>query len=167
MIKKCEHTGCTKAGTCRAPKSRDLKEYWFFCQEHAAEYNKNWNFYANMTADEIEDDWERQTFGAPLRDKNDANADAADYVKFINDFISGRAEFDKQPPAKKTPGPVSAALTTMGLAPGATWRDIGARYRALAKKYHPDTAKDVKNAATEFTKITNAYDVLKKHFGKK
>lgn len=120
-----------------------------------------------MTADEIEDDWERQTFGAPLRDKNDANADAADYVKFINDFIRGRAEFDKQPPAKKTPGPVSAALTTMGLAPGATWRDIGARYRALAKKYHPDTAKDVKNAATEFTKITNAYDVLKKHFGKK
>lgn len=167
MIKKCDHAGCTKAGTCRAPKSRDLKEYWFFCQEHAAEYNKNWNFYANMTADEIEDDWERQTFGAPLRDKNAANADAADYVKFINDFISGRSEFDRRPAPSKTPGPVTAALKTLGLAPTAAWRDVGVKYRALAKKYHPDTARDVDNAATEFTKITAAYETLKKYFGKK
>ena len=69
MIKKCEHTGCTKAGTCRAPKSRDLKEYWFFCREHAAEYNKNWNFYANMTAYEIEDDLELQLFVVSFFDK--------------------------------------------------------------------------------------------------
>lgn len=167
MIKKCDHAGCTKAGTCRAPKSRDLKEYWFFCQEHAAEYNKNWNFYANMTPDEIEADWERQTFGAPLRDKNDANADAADYVKFINDFITGRSEFDRRPAPSKTPGPVTGALKTLNLAPTATWRDVGTRYRALAKKYHPDTARDVDNAATEFTKITAAYETLKKYFGKK
>lgn len=167
MIKKCEHAGCTKAGTCRAPKSRDLKEYWFFCQEHAAEYNKNWNFYANMTADEIEDDWERQTFGAPLRDKNDANADAADYAKFINDFISGRSAFDRRPAPSKTPGPVTAALKVLGLPTTAGWRDVGTRYRALAKKYHPDTARDKENAATEFTKISAAYETLKKHFGKK
>ena len=56
MIKKCDKPGCGKAGTCRAPKSRDLKDYWFFCQEHAAEYNKNWNYYADMTPDEIEAD---------------------------------------------------------------------------------------------------------------
>jgi len=93
MIKKCDHTGCTKAGTCRAPKSRDLKDYWFFCQEHAAEYNKNWNFYADMTPEEIEADWEKQTFGATLKDKNQANTDAADYAKFINDFLTGRAAF--------------------------------------------------------------------------
>lgn len=167
MIKKCDHAGCTKAGTCRAPKSRDLKEYWFFCQEHAAEYNKNWNFYANMTADEIEDDWERQTFGAPLRDKNAANADATDYVKFINDFISGRSEFDRRPAPSKTPGPVTTALKTLGLAPTAAWRDVGARYRALAKKYHPDTARGIDNAAAEFAKITAAYETLKKYFGKK
>ena len=167
MIKKCDHAGCTKAGTCRAPKSRDLKEYWFFCQEHAAEYNKNWNFYANMTADEIEDDWERQTFGAPLRDKNDANADAADYVKFINDFINGRSQFDRRPAPSKTPGSVTAALKTLGLPTTAGWRDVGARYRTLAKKYHPDTATDKKNAAAEFTKISAAYETLKKHFGKK
>ncbi|MDO5011988.1 MAG: hypothetical protein Q4E56_00515 [Pseudomonadota bacterium] len=98
MIRKCDHTGCNKAGTCRAPKSRDLKDYWWFCQEHAAEYNKNWNFYADMTPDEIEADWERQTFGAPLKDKDTANKDEADYVKFLNDFIMGRSAFDHVAP---------------------------------------------------------------------
>ena len=73
MIKKCDKPGCTKAGTCRAPKSLDLREYWFFCQEHAAEYNKNWNYYADMSPEEIEADWERQTFGAPLKDTDTAN----------------------------------------------------------------------------------------------
>ena len=47
MIQKCEHAGCTKAGTCRAPKDRTLREYWHFCTEHAAEYNKNWNALKN------------------------------------------------------------------------------------------------------------------------
>jgi molecular chaperone DnaJ len=40
-------------------------------------------------------------------------------------------------------------------------------YRTLAKKYHPDTATDKKNAATEFARISAAYEILKKHFGKK
>jgi len=169
MIKKCEHPGCTRTGNCRAPKTRDLREYWYFCQEHAAEYNKNWNYYADMTPEEVEADWERETFGAPLRDKNTAAAENADYVKFINDFITGRSTFDRRAtPAKKSaPGPIVAALHELELSPGATWRDCAARYRALAKKYHPDTAADTKNATEKFTRISAAYETLKKYFGKK
>ncbi len=167
MIKKCDHAGCSKAGTCRAPKSRDLKDYWFFCKEHAAEYNKNWNYYADMSADEIEADWERQTFGAPLKDKNKAQSDADDYVKFINDFITGRSAFDRRPAPSKTPATVSAALKLFGLPPTATWRDVGIKYRAMAKKFHPDTATDKQNAAEQFTKISAAYETLKNYFGKK
>lgn len=167
MIKKCDKPGCNKVGTCRAPKSRDLNDYWFFCQEHAAEYNKNWNYYANMTADEIEADWERQTFGTPLKDKKQANADAVDYTKFINDFITGRSAFDKTPARCALPTNVVGALKTFGLPISATWREISARYRSLAKKYHPDTARDKESAATEFARVAGAYEVLKKHFGKK
>lgn len=167
MIKKCDKPGCTKAGTCRAPKSRDLKDYWFFCQEHAAEYNKNWNYYADMTPEEIEADWERQTFGAPLKDKNKANDDAADYAKFLNDFITGRGTFDRMPAKPKLPGPVMSALKVFGLGINASWRDVGIKYRALAKKYHPDTAADKKSAAAEFARISDAYDTLKKYYGKK
>lgn len=167
MIKKCDKPGCTKAGTCRAPKSRDLKDYWFFCQEHAAEYNKNWNYYADMSPEEIEADWERQTFGEPLKDTKSGNQDANDYTKFLNDFITGRSKFDKIPTKSKLPTNVTSALKVFELGVYATWREVGTKYRALAKKYHPDTATDKKNAATEFARISAAYDILKKHFGKK
>ena len=167
MIKKCDKPGCTKAGKCRAPKSRDLKEYWYFCQEHAAEYNKNWNYYADMSPEEIEADWERQTFGTPLQDKNDATKQATDYAQFINDFIMGRNKFDHMPAKSKLPTTVVSALKVFDLGISASWRDVGIKYRAMAKKYHPDTATDKKNAATQFAKISAAYEILKKHFGKK
>ena len=167
MIKKCDHSNCNKAGTCRAPKSRDLHEYWNFCQDHAAEYNKNWNFYADMTPEEIEADWEKQTFGAPLKDKETANQDSADYVKFINDFLTGRNNFDHVAPVKTLPSKIISALKVFDLPISASWREIGVRYRALAKKYHPDTAKNKKTATTEFTKISNAYKILETHYKKK
>src|SRR5258706_3130965 len=50
----CDHAGCRSAATAKAPKSRDLPghHYWF-CQAHAAEYNRNWNFFAGMSEGEI------------------------------------------------------------------------------------------------------------------
>ena len=166
MIKKCEHIGCTKAGTCRAPKTRDLREYWWFCKEHAAEYNKNWNYYANMTPDEIDAEWERETFGIADKDKNKANANEADYVKFLNDFLMGRSTFDRMPAKKTVPTQIVSALKVFGLTITATWREVGIKYRALAKKYHPDTALNKESATTEFTRITTAYETLKKYFKK-
>ncbi len=167
MIKKCDHKNCTKAGTCRAPKSRDLCEYWYFCPEHAAEYNKNWNFYADMTPDEIEADWERGVFGTSMKDKKQAASDNADYVNFINDFITGRSKFDQTASAKPAaPSRVVGALKTLGLSISATWREIGVAYRALAKQHHPDTAKNKKTSHDEFAKITAAYSVLKEYYKK-
>jgi len=168
MIKRCDHPGCTKAGTCRAPKDHTLKEYWMFCTEHAAEYDKNWNFYANMTDDEIEDDWESSVFGTPLKNRDTtSHINHDDYVKFINDFLTGRDKFDRIPPKPKTPTTITSALRTLGLGVNATWRDVGIKYRALAKQHHPDTATNKENAAAEFARISAAYDTLRKHFGKK
>ena len=55
----------------------------------------------------------------------------------------------------------------LGVSKNASADEIKSAYRRLAKKYHPDTATDKKNAAVEFSKISAAYDILKKHFGKK
>jgi len=165
MITKCDHKGCTKAGTCRAPKTRDLKEYWWFCKEHAAEYNKNWNYYANMTPDEIDAEWERETFGIADKDKEKANRDEADYVNFINDFLSGRNTFDKMPAKKTVSSQITSAFAVFSLPITATWREVGTKYRVLAKKYHPDTA-GAKSSAEEFTRINTAYETLKKYFKK-
>ena len=90
MITKCDHPGCTKAGTCRAPKNRDLREYWHFCPEHAAEYNKNWNYYADMTHDEINDEWERETFGIADKDIKQANKNKQEFSKkfYVGDITN-------------------------------------------------------------------------------
>ena len=162
MIKKCDFPGCIKAGTCRAPKTRDLNEYWFFCQEHAAEYNKNWNYYADMSPEEIEEDWEIQTFGPSTKR---TKQDSSDYIKFLNDFITGRSTFDKMPSKKSVPSEIVSAFKVLDLPITASWREIGAKYRTLAKKYHPDTAK-AHTSGTEFARVSSAYQTLKRYFGK-
>src|SRR5438445_8557777 len=50
----CDHQGCRLAATARAPKSRELVgDHYWFCQAHAAEYNRNWNFFAGMSEGEV------------------------------------------------------------------------------------------------------------------
>jgi len=83
IVRKCDFKGCDKAGTCRCPKDRTLKEYWHFCQKHAAEYNKNWNYYAGMTTDEIERQWEKDVFGEHKKDH-------FDWRGTVFDFAAGR-----------------------------------------------------------------------------
>ena len=53
----------------------------------------------------------------------------------------------------------------LGLTPDATDEEVKRAYRTLAKKYHPDTGGTANTS--EFTKVNNAYQILKKHFGKK
>ena len=52
--KPCQWPDCRQAATARAPKSRErLNDFYDFCQRHAGEYNKGWNFYAGMSEGEI------------------------------------------------------------------------------------------------------------------
>ncbi|MGI5845727.1 MAG: J domain-containing protein [Alphaproteobacteria bacterium] len=167
MIKKCDFKGCTKAGICRAPKSRELKEYYWFCKEHAAEYNKNWNYYEGMTYDEVNQDWERETFGISDKDREIQAAKNTEYINFLRNFLNDRSMFDSAMHRPvRIPAVISNALKVFGLPPTTNWCEITAKYRVLAKKYHPDTAKNKNIATSEFTKITLAYDDLKKWFNK-
>ncbi len=167
MIKRCDKPGCGKAGVCRAPKNRDLKEYWNFCKEHAEEYNKNWNYYSNMSESDIESDWEKRTFGSELKDADKAKKDSTDYAKFINDFLSGRETYDHAVSKPVAPSTIISALSVFELGINSSWREISAKYRMLAKKYHPDTNADKPDAAEKFTKISTAYKTLEEYYKKK
>ena len=48
----------------------------------------------------------------------------------------------------------------LGVARSATDEDIKKAFRKLARKYHPDVAKDKKEAETKFKEINEAYEVL-------
>ena len=50
----CDHIGCARAGVHRAPKGREHEnQYWRFCAEHAADYNKRWDYFAGMSEGEF------------------------------------------------------------------------------------------------------------------
>ena len=160
MIKKCDHLGCDKAGTCPCPKDRRLKDYWHFCQKHAAEYNKNWNYYAGMSAEEINKQWERDVFGEHADGDKKAREE---YQKLVGDFLRGRTKIPERP-TRRAAGGVLGALKTLGLPIAAGWAETQKKYRQLAKQEHPDTGKS--KDQSRFVEISNAYQTLKKHFNK-
>ena len=49
---------------------------------------------------------------------------------------------------------------TLGVARGASEKDIKSAYRKLAKELHPDRNKDNPKAAERFSEVTGAYDLL-------
>ena len=44
-VRLCDRHGCTEPGDRPAPKSPNSPERWYFCEAHAAEYNRNWNYF--------------------------------------------------------------------------------------------------------------------------
>ena len=50
--------------------------------------------------------------------------------------------------------------STLGVARGASEKDIKSAYRKLAKELHPDRNKDNPKAAERFSDVTKAYDLL-------
>src|SRR5688572_14923933 len=49
---------------------------------------------------------------------------------------------------------------TLGVARGASEKDVKSAYRKLAKELHPDRNKDNPKAAERFSEVTRAYDLL-------
>ena len=49
---------------------------------------------------------------------------------------------------------------TLGLRTGASFDDVKAAYRKLARKYHPDVNPDDQRAHDRFIKVTKAYEAL-------
>ncbi|MBT9316747.1 J domain-containing protein [Leptothoe spongobia] len=49
---------------------------------------------------------------------------------------------------------------TLGLRTGATFDDVKAAYRKLARKYHPDVNPDDQRAQDRFIRVTKAYESL-------
>ncbi|WP_430991282.1 hypothetical protein, partial [Escherichia coli] len=51
-VRLCARHGCTEKGDCPAPKSPNSPERWYFCQEHAGEYNRGWKYFEGLSAEE-------------------------------------------------------------------------------------------------------------------
>jgi len=73
-------------------------------------------------------------------------------------------------PAQPADPKIAQAYHVLGLAGDASWDQINAAHRALLKKYHPDSHAGnetlVRQSTEQSQKINEAFQTLKKHFGR-
>jgi hypothetical protein len=174
----CDHPGCRAAATARAPKSRDmLNEHYWFCQPHAAEYNRNWNFFAGMSEGEIrarrED--EAMTGGRPTWEMK-AGQRSREAAAFAAKFGRGEGYRDPfnlfggggpdakaaQTPARRIGKLERNALADLDLDEDADGPKIRARYTELVKRCHPDANGGDRSAEHKLQRVIKAYQSLRK-----
>ena len=172
---RCDHPECSLAATSKAPKSRDMPGvYYNFCLKHAAEYNKNWNFYAGMSEGQIrsQQELEKMTGGRPTwsmkadRGSREAAAAAARDARHIADpFGLFRAEKRKAESAtiSRNLGKLERqALADLDLEAGADGPTIRAKYKDLLKRCHPDMNGGDRSAEHKLQRVIKAYKTLQK-----
>ena len=142
-VRLCDREGCDEPGNCPAPKAPNSPERWMFCETHAAEYNKNWNYFAGLTAEEA----------AKRAAEEEAGASA--FRKSAHYQWAGPGDGSRSRDEMR-------ALETLDVDPDADFTTIRTAYRRLAKEHHPDIKRGDAGAAKEFQAIQAAYEVLKK-----
>lgn len=173
----CDHPGCRLAANARAPKSRDLlNEHYWFCQPHAAEYNRNWNFFAGMSEGEIRRRMEKSILGdRPTwdfkagRNSREAAATARGFATgdgFRDAFdLFGRTSAGRAAdagPARRLGKLERSALADLDLDEEADAGRIRARYTELIKLCHPDANGGDRSAEAKLQRTIRAYQVLRK-----
>jgi hypothetical protein len=182
--KPCEWPECRQAATARAPKSRErLNDFYEFCQRHAGEYNKSWNFYAGMTEGEVRaaKENEAMTGGRPTWEMKagagtrEAAADASkrgkskagDPGNWRDSFgLFGRRTTEQASPAGEDNlrlGKLErAALADLDLDARTDKAGVKARYHELLKRFHPDLNQGDRGAEAKLQRVIKAYKTLKK-----
>lgn len=167
---RCNWAGCMNAGDFRAPRSRkNLREYQWFCEEHIAQFNKNWNYFEGMGEDEIYAFQRDATTGhRPTwrMDQLGGNPTAKLEEAFGRMFGDGGASF-RAAAAKPISARDKDALAVLDLEHPSDKRKIKSQYRELVKKYHPDVNRGSMQAEETFKKITRAYHHLIAHYVEK
>ncbi|WP_312136979.1 J domain-containing protein [Brevundimonas sp. BH3] len=182
----CEWADCSRPATAKAPKSREqINQFYNFCQAHAGQYNKNWNFYSGMSEGEIRaaQENEAMTGGRPTWDmkvSRNSRVNAGSAAKHgPADATAGSWQdsyglFGRRVNESAPSGPVMSeaearmgklerqAIAELGLEPGADKAAVKARYHELLKRFHPDMNGGDRATEAKLQHVIKAYKTLKK-----
>lgn len=178
----CDHPGCKESGTFRAPKSREkLNDYYWFCLDHVRDYNRTWDYYAGMGADEIEKSvrssivgdrptWKLGQRSASGRQyKFDARTRFDLFPDEVQADIEARmghakrqAEKEARARERRKLSVEEKALAVLDLVAPVAWETVKARYKVLAKQLHPDSNGGDKVAEEKLKVVNEAYSTLKR-----
>lgn len=161
----CAHPGCREAGDYRAPAGRDrLREYLWFCLEHVRAYNSSWDYFAGLSADEIErirrrdSTWDRPTWKLGTGPFAEAWQEGG---AFCEDAEARERKQRRRQASHGVGGEEARALDVLGLEPGADWHEIRTRYKQLAKRLHPDATGGDRKSEERLKRVNRAYATLK------
>ena len=141
-MRLCDRHGCEEPGDCPAPKAPNSPERWMFCQAHAAEYNRKWDYFEGL------DKAEKEKRTKAEQSENAGYAEAQHYG------WSGSGDGSRSADEMR-------ALEVLGLEPDVDFAAIKRAYRVRAKAVHPDVKPGDAEAAAEFHKLQLSYEVLK------
>ena len=141
-VRLCDREGCNQIGDRPAPKAPNSKDRWYFCEAHAAEYNRNWNYFAGLSPEEA------------AKRAADEERDGSGFRRSAHYKWAGPGDGTRSRDEMK-------ALSVLGLEPDVEFKDIRTVYRKLAKEHHPDLKQGDKEAEKRFREIQAAYDVLR------
>ena len=167
----CDWNNCNKEGKYKAPVEKDnSKNFRYLCFEHIKEFNKNWNYFANMNDEQInqfiKDDmtWHKPTQNFSGQDnffkilwnnalKNDDydNLDLKKYDK-VRQFSFSDNDIK--------------AFNVLGLNVSTDWKKVREKFKKLVKKLHPDKNLGNNKFEEKLKIITLAYTQLKRSFKK-
>lgn len=141
-VRLCDRHGCDEPGDCPAPKAPNSPDRWYFCQKHAAEYNKKWDYFEGLDKAEKEERARAE------------RAESAGYAESAHYGWTGSGDGSRSADEMR-------ALELLELEADADFAAIKKAYRAKAKEVHPDVKPGDAEAAQEFQKLQVAYEVLR------
>jgi len=143
QVRMCDRHGCDRPGDRPAPKSPNSRERWYFCEAHAAEYNRNWNYFEGLTAEE-----------AAAREADERRS-ASGFAEASHYGWGGPGDGSRSRDEMR-------ALDVLELESDADFEAIKGAWRRLAKANHPDVKPGDPAAATRFQSVQAAFEVLRK-----
>jgi hypothetical protein len=142
-VRLCDRHGCDEPGDRPAPKSPNSPERWYFCERHAGEYNRNWNYFEGLSAED-----------AAARESGERR-DAGAYANASHYGWGGPGDGSRSRDEMR-------ALDVLGLDSDSGPEQVKTAYRRLAKANHPDLKPGDGEAAARFQAVQAAYEVLSK-----
>lgn len=163
----CEHKGCDLLGDCKSPRHGGGN--YQFCQRHAAEYNKRWNFFDGMSEDEVKDFNEAARHGhkqtwkvgtGPVSGKKAAAKLDPRNWRGREMFEDGVSSTRRQQARSRSRLEVRA-LNELDLPDTATPGDIRARYAEYVRQFHPDSNAGDRSSEEKLARVIRAWKTLK------
>ncbi len=167
-FRHCAETGCTEAADFRAPvlKRADGEiDYGVFCKIHARARNGQWNYFADMNADEIED-FRHQSYSWHKSTVENLSKTALHAVLHSTDFLDDNVLFSAsgiKTQKRVIPPEIKQALEQMQLEDVPDEASLKARFRLLVKRYHPDVQPENPHNLARLQSINSAYKTLKEY----